>query len=1391
MSSKNLNQVLKSPKVHYRMYKSGRHWLFAGVTVVTVGGSLLWGTQAHAASTSAATDDQSVDQTIVNGAASADSTVPLKQATKSASSVTGSTATSGKSQSATSMTSQVSQASQASQATSGLSSASQPAESDGKNTSSDSGHVTSQAASSESNSVGQSATSGDQASTASASSDSATSQAKSAVSSQASGVDNQMIDLQSMVSLENKQVDRKFLTNNLMASDVTTGNQLATSRNSLLRDATPDDSTFTWSIDDTGTTLTLNGGTPTESLYNMLDDTQREAIKNIVVAKPVTIVGDVGAKFFFGFYNDETITGLENVNVDQATDLSSMFEQLGNYEGKPIQFSGLADWNVSKVTTFEYMFYHAEITSVDVKNWHVSQVTDMRFMFAGTTELSSLNLSGWQVVGNVLSNMDDFVNDSGISSLDLRSWQLASKNSAAVAFLAGNLTELGLNSSFSVSDYILGFQRPTQYPYDNEWIDEDTQKVYAPSDLETLYQKDKVTTSIYKYHKVTVKSITTKPVTTYPNIAVNPSDFVDTFVDTDGQPQDLVDGQSNHPGVHAQASDFKFTSPVDISQVGDYHVEIVYTNDQGQPITGQATLHVIPSKVTYTVQDQTAIINTDPANMKAEEDYVIAKFSQLVVANDDGQTITAMNGLGIADDVSNEVDAINQLLPGTYPLTFIYTEPTDNVTVPSPVAMFTLINSKEKLTLNSRVIIRPNGSITAADLFQTALDGYGDSLIDADGQLSKAVILNLGGLDLSNPTPGTYQISATYTDDANNVVTTTGSVSVAKTKESITLTKDDHPVDLIAGPKPYFVSTSLVANATDGFGDPIDASQLQYDYYDLNNQPTTLDLTQAGQYQLKISYTDSVGNVVTKTVMVNLKPTKLKVQLKTTSEAIVVGDNSFNPTSLVKSAIDEDGNPLMLTVVNAFARMARLGGNQLLITNHVDVNKAGTYTVDFSTTDIAGNTDNQSVAVTVYVPAKFDIKPTETMVLGEVFDPESLFISGMGVDGSTLTAADLTYDLSRVDFTKAGVYQLPVSYKDQYGKLTTVNSELTIKAQPVVGQAKITLNAVAPIVAAANQTFDPTQVIKAITTATGENVPVTDSAVQITSNVDPTTPGTYQVQVSYDGVSATATITVVAAPDTGDSGNGGTTTPTKPDTGGNGSTTTPTTPDNGGNGNTTAPTEPDNGGNSGTTTPTKPDNGSNGSTTTPTTSDTGSNGNTTTPTTPDNGGNGNTTTPTEPDNGGNGSTTAPTAPDNGDNGSMTMPTTPDTGNGNGVSAPDNNGGTNTPATKPGTATKAPVQSPTSQPQPVAAKKQSTNGQLANLQPAEAAVVAATTHVRAETQPVKPANGKLVKLEKTTGAMQKTDGELPQTDDQGSLLRVVGAVLVGLLSLLGLASRRKF
>lgn len=1314
MSSKNLIQASKPNKVHYRMYKSGRQWLFASMAVVTVGSSLLWGNQAHAATTTP-TNDESAGQTAVNSTTSASSTVVLHESTSTTSQVSSSSAVSGDRQSSTSATSQVSQASQTSQVTNESSSASQPAISDGQSSQS-SANTTSQAsqisqATSESSNASQSAVGAGQLSQAPANSIDAANQAKSVTPSQASEADNQSIVAQPIVSLTNEQADSGTLVRNLMVSDVTTANKMIATRASLLKDVTPD-STFTWSIDDTGTTLTLNGGTPTESLYTMLTDAQRKKIEHIVIANPVTIIDDVGAKFFAGFTYDETITGLENIDVSQAVDLSSMFNQLGNYGSETIAINGLAGWNVSKVTTFEDMFFYARIESVDIEDWEdVKNVQTMNNMFEGTN-LTSLNLSQWQI-SQALSSMENFISFSTISSLNLNTWRVADGIDINKAFTGGPLTEITLNSSFM--DFSVNgsphFYSGNVYPYDNEWIDEKTQQHYTATELEDLFDTGNGTTDLYKLHIVGVQGLTAKDTSIYPNMAIEPMDLIEGFIDTDNRSQNLS---------YLDAKNFKLLTAVDTSKVGEYRVEVSYTDNQGNTVSVWSTLHIIQNPFTYTAKDQTFILDAHSAddNISEVQDTVV----QMVSVMENGQPVTFENGLGLFSD--GGLFEGESLTRGTYHLVFTATDSTDNIAFPIPVTL-TLIKSKEKLALSKNVIIRPDGSITAADLFQTALDGYGDSLIDTDGQLSSAVTLVLPkNLDLSKPNPGKYTITATYTDDGKNVVTDTQTIDIEKTKENFELTNDDQPVSIIAGPAAEFDPIQLVVadSVKDGFGNLINASQLQYDYYDLNNQPVTLDLKHPGQYQLKISYQDSAGNIISKTVQVNLNATKLKVILTTDSKGIVINDADFDPTTLIETAVDENGDPLIPTVVNAFARMARLGGNQLLITNHVDVTKAGTYAVDFSYTDVAGNVFNQSVAVTVYAPATFTIQPTQSITQGEVFDPRSLFVSGTGVNGANLTAADLTYDLSGVDFTKAGVYQLPVSYKDQYGKLTTINSELTIKAQPVVSQAKITLNSIAPIVAAANQTFDPTQVVNTITTATGEKMAVTDPAVMLISNVDPTKPGTYQVRVSYAGVSATATITVIAATNPGDDGNSGTTTPTTPDDGHHGGTTTPTNPD--------------------------------------------------------------------------------------DNGGTTTPTTPDTGNGNNTTVSDNNGGTTMPTVnKPGASVKTPATANQSKPVVTKNKKQATNQPVTNVQPAKASLVATDAHVKTGSWQASSAGVMLAKAEKTTVTSTKVDlkaptskqpthsqpvsGELPQTNDRLSVVGIVGATLVGLLGLFGLASHRKF
>lgn len=57
-------------------------------------------------------------------------------------------------------------------------------------------------------------------------------------------------------------------------------------------------------------------------------------------------------------------------------------------------FSGIAGWDTSKVTTFEGMFYMADIFNEDINKWDTSSVTNMRAMFCGATNFNQ-PLDSW------------------------------------------------------------------------------------------------------------------------------------------------------------------------------------------------------------------------------------------------------------------------------------------------------------------------------------------------------------------------------------------------------------------------------------------------------------------------------------------------------------------------------------------------------------------------------------------------------------------------------------------------------------------------------------------------------------------------------------------------------------------------------------------------------------------------------------------------------------------------------------------------------------------------------------------------------------------------------------------------------------------------------------
>ena len=93
--------------------------------------------------------------------------------------------------------------------------------------------------------------------------------------------------------------------------------------------------------------------------------------------------------------NLKTITGLENVNTSQVTNMAGMFYNCASLEGS----LNLCDWNTGNVTDMNEMFYGcSNLTAIDVSGWNTEKVTSMESMFYNCNKLKRLNLSSWNTV---------------------------------------------------------------------------------------------------------------------------------------------------------------------------------------------------------------------------------------------------------------------------------------------------------------------------------------------------------------------------------------------------------------------------------------------------------------------------------------------------------------------------------------------------------------------------------------------------------------------------------------------------------------------------------------------------------------------------------------------------------------------------------------------------------------------------------------------------------------------------------------------------------------------------------------------------------------------------------------------------------------------------------
>ncbi len=148
-------------------------------------------------------------------------------------------------------------------------------------------------------------------------------------------------------------------------------------------------------------------------------------------------------KWFSGMEDLTTITGIENLNTSEVTNMSNMFAGCSNLESL-----NLSGFNTSKVTEMEWMFSGCtELKNLNVSNFNTMKVTSMRCMFSKCTGLTSLNLSSFNT-SNVTDMISMFDGCSGLKSLNLSHF-----NTDKVENMAGMFCGCTSLTSLSISNF--------------------------------------------------------------------------------------------------------------------------------------------------------------------------------------------------------------------------------------------------------------------------------------------------------------------------------------------------------------------------------------------------------------------------------------------------------------------------------------------------------------------------------------------------------------------------------------------------------------------------------------------------------------------------------------------------------------------------------------------------------------------------------------------------------------------------------------------------------------------------------------------------------------------------------------------------------------------------
>ena len=1039
-----MNRFITS-KQHYKMYKKGRFWVFAGITVATFTLNPLI-SRADTETTTAATA-----ATTTAGASSSSNSQVLRTTTTS---TTGATTQSSATAFNAATTNTSAQKKQAVSGTTTDSKAEQPVTAVGENENATSNLSTSDSASASSQAKTGSGDSLDQTSNSSvsvaSSSQKVTTQNSDYQNDQGtgseSGIQSNVTD--TVVADESLQTNRSSVaspststmasigdsdskdsneTEKVVDSETspiavtattntitTTNDKVQLNRALLARAATPAIvvstgtlGTSAWQYTDDGV-LTIHAGdwTGVGDVSDVPGDFGSELTK-VVIDGPINAGTDTSYMFRYN-PNLASIDGLENLDTSKVTDFSMMF--MGT---KIADFSGLAHWNVSSGTSFDSMFasdsrvqsydlsqwqlntvqpvslkrmfsFNTALTSIDLSTWNVRMVTDIDGLFNGDKSLTTADLHGWNLL-NVTALSSMFLNDTNLTDLDITGWQTGSTLTSTKFMFEGTPGLKAINiASLDMSNFAAVTEADmNKEPADHDmFLNQDSSGNPLPMNLNALTVGSKT--------YLVGSSLPDIPTGTgYTGKWVNQADATQTY--TSSELMALYNGVDNPADTITWVWE---TSPS-------------YADFTSKNVTGL----IAGPKTTWRVADSVATLkDVNGTDIYATADTVVK--------------VISVNG-------DTAVTTVDTQTAGTYQVDLQYTDAYGKVwQQTSTVAV--AVNQGKLVGKPLAIKMGAKPTYTINDLIDTdnSRNAAGDKL-SAD-ELATATVT---GLDTSKA--GAQTVTLAYTDDATGMVhTTTTTVTMIATKADLTMRNST----IIKGPKnSSWDYRQYVTSVTDFDGNPVSLDGLNIV---VDQQP---DLTQIGSQTVTLTYTDALGNVISVPTQVTVVASQAQVTTKA-------------PLTIWPSEVAQLKVADLVTITAANGNPVDTSADLTDVTmSSIDTSKGGAQTVTITYTDEAGN------LVTAYAKVTVDQSDLKTKLTNPIAGPKAKwdYLAGLewvkdanGKLLDNLATADIKV-VTEPDLSVAMVghdQTVTLSYTDELGKEHLV----TAVVNTVASKAKIT-----------------------------------------------------------------------------------------------------------------------------------------------------------------------------------------------------------------------------------------------------------------------------------------------------------------------------------------------